>query len=454
MDRRIPSSPVELPEDVLCELVQARSYLHFDEPFDPASMRAAVCDATRVAGWQFYPLLEVEVVTDRVKRLAGGKLVRNPKTRPICFAAHSDSALFSVYAAVYSRLYEQLLNDLQLSESVIAFRSLGKSNVDFATEAFTYLGSRKDCIALGFDVTDFFGSLDHSILKSELRQLLGVTRIPDDHFAVLKAATRYARVNRDAALSVLGLGKNNPRRGGRTRLCEPADFRGRIRGSGLIRINDGSAGIPQGTPVSAVLSNIYMRSFDLRIAAYCRGVGGFFRRYCDDILLIVPDSEVSVAEQEVGAALNDLRLTIQSSKTLRCSWKSDGELRPSLQYLGLVFDGMRILLRPGGLARYYAKLRAAVRRAKASKRSEERRHGVALPLRTKKIWRHYSHVGRMSFPGYALNASKRASSDHVRRQISRHVKRIRTLVRKPSRDSADPGAPTCASSPSISPKES
>lgn len=429
MDRRSPSSPVEISTEALDAAVKARPYLHFDEPFDPEAMRRAVCDQAKVASWQFFPLLEVEIRTKRVKRTAAGKLERSTKVRPICYAGHADSALYAAYAAVYAARYEDVLAERSLCENVIAFRKLGRSNVDFAKQAFEFVASNRHCVALGFDVTNFFGSLDHLMLKGALCELLDVRRLPEDHFAIFRSITRYARVDRSTALSDLGIGKNNPRKDGRTRLCEPAEFRRVIRAAGRVKANSDGFGIPQGTPVSAILSNAYMLKFDAILAKYCADLSGLYLRYCDDILVVVPECEADEAESLVSTSLSSLRLSLQSAKTLKCRWVGGVSLAPPLQYLGLVFDGQRVLLRSGGISRYYAKMRAAVRLAKATKRSADQARGVVTPLRTKKIWRFFSHVGRMSFPGYALEAARRTKSLHIKRQIAAHVKRLRTRLK-------------------------
>lgn len=429
MDRRSPSSPVEISPEALEAAVKARPYLHFDEPFNPEAMRRAICDPARVASWQFFPLLEVQIRTKRVKRTAGGKLERSTKVRPICYAGHADSALYSAYAAVYAARYEDVLARVGLCENVIAFRKLGRSNVDFAKQAFEFVANNRHCVALGFDVSNFFGSLDHATLKSALVDLLGVRRLPADHYAIFRSVTRYARVDRSTALADLGIGKNNPRKDGRIRLCEPAEFRRVIRTVGRVMVNCDGFGIPQGTPVSAILSNVYMLKFDAIIAKHCADLGGLYLRYCDDILVIVPEPEVDSSEELVSLSLSGLHLTLQTAKTLKCRWVDGVSVVPPLQYLGLMFDGRRVLLRPSGISRYYSKMRAAIRLAKATKRSGDEVRGVETPLRTKKIWRFFSHVGRMSFPGYALEAARRTKSLHIKRQIAAHVKRLRRRLK-------------------------
>lgn len=43
-------------------------------------------------------------------------------------------------------------------------------------------------------------------------------------------------------------------------------------------------GLPQGAPTSPAIANILLRDFDLRIAAWCRGRGIVYSRYCDDLI--------------------------------------------------------------------------------------------------------------------------------------------------------------------------
>ena len=47
-------------------------------------------------------------------------------------------------------------------------------------------------------------------------------------------------------------------------------------------------GIPQGSPISAVLANIYMLDFDYEINKYLESIGGIYRRYSDDMVAICP----------------------------------------------------------------------------------------------------------------------------------------------------------------------
>jgi hypothetical protein len=112
-----------------------------------------------------------------------------------------------------------------------------------------------------------------------------------------------------------------------------------------VQTNPDRKGIPQGSPISALLSNIYMMEFDEQISKYVKAYGGSYLRYCDDILLILPGSKESEAIRVVGEKVKEIRLEIQESKTEVCrfgnsinGYRAD---RP-LQYLGFIFDGQNI----------------------------------------------------------------------------------------------------------------
>jgi len=150
-----------------------RKYLHFDRPLG----HAAALKATRptdVAIHAFYPLISYEVESVKVQKVKGTKkLVQTSKTRPIAYAAHLDSHIYSRYAHDLSRQYEKALSAHGLSDCVLAFRTLGKDNIDFASHAFDYIKSKHSCCAIALDVSGFFNNLDHSVLKHAWCYVLG-----------------------------------------------------------------------------------------------------------------------------------------------------------------------------------------------------------------------------------------------------------------------------------------
>jgi hypothetical protein len=51
--------------------------------------------------------------------------------------------------------------------------------------------------------------------------------------------------------------------------------------------NSKSYGIPQGAGISSVCSNIYLLDFDEKIHKYVNAQKGIYRRYCDDIIIVI-----------------------------------------------------------------------------------------------------------------------------------------------------------------------
>jgi RNA-directed DNA polymerase len=415
-----------------------RGYLHFDEPVGEDVARAIATCPTTVEKWPFLPFLRHDIKVMRTREETKGCFTERPKERPICYAAHKDAVIYAWYGAMLTDLYEGRLADLGLSACITAFRpNCGKSNIDHAAEVFQWIRNCGEGRAFAFDITSFFDRLEHLRLKAQWTGMLGESRLPNDHFAVFRSITRHAYVHRQAAYTALGISKHNPRAGQRRKLCTPLQFRTLIRDAGLIQINTSGRGIPQGSPMSAVLSNIYMLDFDRAVAAWVAERGGLYRRYCDDILVAVPSACTEDVEAFVGSQIEQLTLEIQPAKTTSHQFDAgSGQVRLDLplSYLGLVFDGSRVLLRTVGISRYYAKMRSGVRLAAQTKRRHNRKEQlIGAPkstLKTRKLFVLYSYVGRRNFTSYAYRAARTLDSPAIKNQIKRHWKVLQAEIAK------------------------
>ncbi|HEY1747256.1 MAG TPA: hypothetical protein VGG11_10915, partial [Xanthobacteraceae bacterium] len=58
------------------------------------------------------------------------------------------------------------------SDCVIAYRKLDKANYDFTSDVLSFTRDAAPCALLCFDVSDFFGNLDHRLLKGRLKHIL------------------------------------------------------------------------------------------------------------------------------------------------------------------------------------------------------------------------------------------------------------------------------------------
>jgi hypothetical protein len=354
------------------------------------------------------------------------------KVRPVQYPAHLDANIFAYYAERLSDRYEAGLHELGLSDRVTAYRALGRSNVHFAAEAFAWIRDHTPCQVYCYDVASFFDNLDHQLLKACWCELLGQARLPADHFAVFSALTRYAYVQRERlpkALTAAAQGK---------RYCTAAEFR-RLREAGELRVerNLTGRGIPQGVQLGAVLSNLYMLDLDRLVAAEIERRGGFYRRYSDDILIALPTSRAVAFSVDdcLRQALAERRLPLNHKKTTRHQAAPGNRdaaprVRPPVTYLGLAYDGDRILLRGATLARFHRRMTGAVKRAqRRSIASEGKRQMPRAKLRKR-----FTHVGRRNFFSYVrpIEAILReygfGDPSAVRRQLRRAQTRLERLL--------------------------
>lgn len=416
----------EPPKSALAAARLPRGYVHFDTPLSHHDCELLVCSPAAVSKHSFYPFIRHDIVRNKFKRIGPGQVKRSKKVRDIRYAAHADAAIYAYYNFALMERYEERLKTLGLQQNVIAFRALGRSNVDFAQEAFAWVDSHRPCFALGFDVQDFFGSLDHRLLRTQWASLINTASLPDDHYAVFKSLTRHASVELIAARKALNLSRSSLDR--IQRICEPADFRKIIRDGGLIETNTKACGIPQGSPISAALSNIYMLPFDTKLKAVVEGLGGMYRRYCDDILVIVPDIDVVQVYKLVESELAALKLTMQSAKTVKSHFEV-GKADVPLPYLGLTYDGAQVSLRASGIARFYVKMRRGVAQLRNAKKKDG---GVALLVQRRRglLNRYSEHTPRdgRSYFKYVKMAARKTNSIAIRRQLGAHRRRLKSLM--------------------------
>ena len=413
-----------------------RGYLHFDSPVKAVTAQKLVTNPKRVAKHAFFPLIHYQIDSFKVSTTESGEFHKKFKSRPISYASHLDSHIYAYYAWLLSKHYEELLNHNNLSDNVLAFRSLGKSNIEFANNAFEEIKRRKHCVAIALDISGFFDNLDHQTLKAMWARTLGEEKLPDDHFNVFKSLTKYSKVNRAALYEQLGISPNNPKNG-RFRICAAHEFRNTVRCNGLIETHQKTKGIPQGTPISALLSNIYMIDFDSKAKQITDEFGGEYYRYCDDMLFIVQPDQQDVIEHFVNSEIDRLGLSINQDKTeIRHFWP-DGILQKcnkSLQYLGFTFDGQRKLIRSAALARFSGRMKSGVRLAKKTrekiKRLNDSQGRPTKALFKRKLYERYSYVGRRNFISYGYRAANLMGSQAIKRQLKPLWARLQDEIQK------------------------
>lgn len=426
-----------------------RRYLHFDNRVSQISpqLQAYIFNKSDVTNHAFFPFIRYVKKIRKLNKHGGIKV----KPRPISYAAHLDSLIYSWYAFQLSELYEKVLIKAGLCDSVLAYRSGNGSNIDHACKAFRAIQDLKSSHVVCIDIKSFFDNLNHLQLKAKWLKLLQLedetlSSLPNDHYAVYKAITRYSHISIDAIYKALELDPKNPQPVEKTKLCKVKDFRSKLVSAGLVQRNkrDSGVGIPQGSSMSAVLANMYMLEFDIVASAKAKELGGLYYRYSDDVLFAVP-STVPAGEIEsfVRKEVKSIALTIGESKTEKYIFQFEkGELisrnldtghKKSLNYLGLGFDGRRVLLKHASLANYQRKAVAAVKSALKHKY----RKNVKMPKRL--LYERYTKMGKSNYQSYVNRCIEGLSkygfsSAYLKRQASdffvqKTIKRLDLVIK-------------------------
>jgi hypothetical protein len=402
-----------------------KRYPHFDRPLGREALVRLASSPDEVATHKFFPLLHYEKSWVQFRE-PGKSRIEQTKTRPIRYAARRDSAIYSRYRAALSELYEKVLAENDLSGVVLAYRRIpkadlrgNKTNIDFARDAFHAVRSLGTCSAVALDVKGFFDNMDHALIKRQWCRLLGVDRLPRDHFKVFSSITRFAWVDRDKLYARLGYITIEQSRGGGLRkksliarnqiplqVCSPEIFRDVVanKTSGtesLLCVNKNGYGIPQGAPISDVIANMYLIDFDIEMKNYVLSRGGFYFRYSDDILVLLPKCATSASDAAEFASSTiskyGSQIRIKPEKTEIVSFALDGQgaltasneknaaRSDGLEYLGFRFDGKSTYIRNKTLSGVLRKMKMAVRRE--VRRAVERHPGKDVAFLERQVLR-------------------------------------------------------------------
>ena len=433
-----------------CKNSRSKRYLHFDLRVSLKTAWAYVSDEGNVCRHSFYPFIHFSQnqVRFRDKKKQEDKKrkdkKKDSKNRDLFYCSHIDRYVYSFYGFKLNEKYNEWVKTNGLSEVAVAYRTdLRKSTIHFAKQVFD--GIRKvgpSEIFVG-DFTSFFDNLDHVYLKERLKELLAVTSLPDDYYNIYKNITRYSSVElEDLVKIVLNLphGKEVTREELRIysenskdmdRLFSPKFFRQNKKR--LLHVNKNKFGIPQGSPISAVLSNIYLMKFDKDINDYVTNLGGFYLRYCDDFIIVIPSERANQTDiknkirQSVGVVP---QLTLKDEKLQFLHFNNSeilcGVEKACISFLGFSFDGHTIRLRDKTISRYYGRLHRKIRTINYQRKKKLPGGG------TKNLYKMFSKNGvrEGNFLTY-VNRAKRIMGSQFSENITRgHFVRMRRWLHK------------------------
>lgn len=374
-----------------------KQYPHFDAPLTPVEIERIANNPTEIVRNAFFPLIAFENEWQPYRKSPRPER----KTRELRYSAHRDAAIYARYRAELSERYEEYLRINSLSDFVIGYRQIpdkdggGKSNIHFARDAFNFIDSNSTCTVVIADISSFFESIDHTLLLARWATILGCPRLPPDHYAIFRQTTRYRVIKRDELYISLGLAAasdngrlvfNQPRSQASKQISGMDDFRFLFSASNPNKISVYKHrldyGIPQGLPISDILANIYMIEFDSVIGSWCRNRGGFYQRYSDDIICVIPGDNPDLATEVISklkseVSKNGSELQIKDSKVASGTYRRDsrgrmgfriatGRSRNGIEYLGFRYDGTRVYIRDKTMSNLNRKFKRRIRGSAAA----------------------------------------------------------------------------------------
>ena len=360
------------------KLYKEKNYKHIDKPFDIYKHRNImnkIQDKEYVTHHAFYPFVSSKISFKKYsEEIIKGHHYKF-KDRPIKYASHIDRYIYQWYSSKLNQAYNVYCNEHDLNKCSVAYRTClrGKTNIEFASMAFKKIKELKECYVLVSDFSDFFDTLEHSILKQNICKVLKVNKLENDWYKVFRSMTVYSYVERQSIIDFLIDNKYETDSSilKLKSFFESISWNDAKKNIKIIR-HDDEYGIPQGSPLSGIFANVFMIDFDYKLNEYAKSKNGLYMRYSDDLILIIPKDEVNSIDDLWNYIVNLKRdykyLKINESKTSGYvyenglikslhnesnGFKISGNFIP---YLGFSFDGTYIKFRDKTLTKFFYKM--------------------------------------------------------------------------------------------------
>lgn len=428
---------------------QPRSYTHFDRRISLGKAWGYISVPNKVTRHGFYPFIRFTIKINKYNKKKRKKVT---KEREVCYSAHKDRYIYQYYAYLLNEMYNERLNNDGLNNSVIAYRNNLKknNNIYFAKRAFDMIRELGHCFVIIGDFTGFFDNLDHLYLKERMCDLLNLKMLPDDYYAVYRNITKFSTWKLTDLLAENGLSNTHHGRKEFNRLntALPWDkFKSLKMAS--IKSHRETFGIPQGSSISAVLSNVYMLDFDAKINSHINSKKGLYMRYSDDLIIVLPYNNSGTLDEELELLMSIIDATpsleLEPNKTQLFEYNKgniesfevrdnsiDKLNKTSIDYLGFSFDGNTVSIRDKTVSKYYNKLNRGLKRFAAYK-SDVKTKEIIKGI---KLYRKFGcnmdrkNPKTRNFLTYVSKAEHIfGSTERVNLVKKRHIKKIRKTLK-------------------------
>lgn len=422
------------------EIFKDKRYTHLDVKKCHQDYEERVKNVKWVSRHGFYPFIHFEINLDKYIDDESGKHVK-PKTREIYYSAHIDRYIYEYYGNKLNNAYNQYVTEKGIGKIPIAYRNNtpGKCNIHFAKEAFEFICRTKSAYVFVGDFTNFFDKLNHKYLKEAIKTVLKKAELDPAEYAVFKNITHFTYVEADDIEAFKGKSRAEMRE--LDKYFETQEFQ--IFKEKHLKKNPNNYGIPQGSSISAVYANVYMIHFDKMMNDLATTNHGFYRRYCDDIIFIVPlddegimNASYTIFAEKIFSFRDKVEnLELNEDKTEQFFFDR-GKITALaggsslINYLGFTFDGKEVRIREKSLFKYYNRAYKKIRRVNISKTESGYIAGK------KAVYKAYTHLGNTkskkdygNFLTYAYKAQKIFETSEflecgIRRQVKGHWNKI------------------------------
>lgn len=453
------------------EKYKPKAYLHLDKRVNFKHVYPQISNPKFVDKHAFHPFIHFKMdlkkytvkseYTNKEARKAQNQKdykYRKPKERLIFYASHMDSYIYKFYGEKLNKYYTNYVTNVKdIDNEVLAYRDnkRGKNNIHFAKEVFKKILEQEKALIIMMDFTSFFDSLNHKVLKQNLKKVLGVDELPSYWYKLYKSLTKYCYIDKRKLDGFLEekYGEDYKKKiisRDITRYMSPEEFREQKKNPGFIEFNSGiNKGVPQGSGMSSVLSNVFMIEADEKIKGLVSTYDGMYRRYCDDIVVVIPLKDEAVKFNMRNTVVENILsiigeyegLEIQKEKTevyefnqnqIYLFKEEQKETQPTVSkfdYLGFTFDGKTIRLREKSVFKYYSRAYKKVRIVNKYSAVYKKK------VYRKSLYQIYTHMGRNykgygNFISYAEKAHREMSELPIETLIYNQIKRHWDKVQK------------------------